>query len=208
MRNLLCAVVALLAAPALSGGAPKDTDIRSIDFKNFSFLWDNNMEHPPSYDASPWQWLMRLPQSRIHVVNGVHHFHEPNESQLERARAPRVSVGRVVYGDLDGSGMEWAAAHLNYSSGGTQNWDYLYVYKPADEHPRLVGILKSGERGYGGLYRTAIQNGLLVLDFADRDRRVGDCCSEGYIRVRYRWKNGSFIEEGPRERGDVNLKEP
>jgi len=208
MRKLLCAVLVLLAATALSNGAPKDMDIRSIDFKNFSFAWDSKMENPPSYDASPWHWLLSLPQSRIHVVNGVHHFYEPNESQLEHERAPRVTVDQVVFGDLGGNGMEEAAVHLNYSSGGTQNWDYLYVYKSADDHLRLMGILKSGERGYGGLYRTAIQNGLLVLDFADPDRRAGDCCSDGYIRVRYRWKNGSFIEEGPRERGNINFKEP
>jgi len=201
-------MLVLLAATALSGGAPKGTGIRNTDFKNFSFPWENNMRKPPSYDVSPWQWLIQLPQSRIHLVNGVHHFYEPNESQLERERAPRVSVQGAAYGDLDQDGIEQAAVHLNYSSGGTQNWDYLYVYESVDGRARLMGILKSGERGYGGLYRTAIQNGLLVLDFADRDRRVGDCCSEGYIRVRYRWKNGAFLEEGPRERGDVNLKRP
>jgi hypothetical protein len=34
-------------------------------------------------------------------------------------------------------------------------------------------------------------------------RRVGDCCSEGYIRVRYKWRKGSFVETGAREKGDV-----
>jgi hypothetical protein len=204
MRKLICAVLVLLPVAALNGSSPKDAGIRSIDFKNFSFPWNNSMEHPPSYDAFPWRWLMRIPQSTIHVVNGVCHFHEPNESKSERADVGRVTVRGVVYGDLDGSATEMAAVLLSYKSGGTQSWDYLYVYKPAGEHPSLIGILKSGERGYGGLYGTAIQNGLLVLDFADRDRRMGDCCSEGYIRVRYRLKNGSFVEKGPRERGDVN----
>jgi hypothetical protein len=207
MRNSSRILLVLFALTILARGAPKIPSIRSIDFKNFSFPWDDNMKHPPSYDASPWHWLMPLPQSRIRVVNGAHHFYEPDQSQLERERSPLVSVDALAYGDLDRDGIEEAAVHLNYSSGGTQNWDYLYVYKPANEHPRLMGILKSGERGYGGLYRAAIQNGLLILDFADLDRRVGDCCSEGYIRVRYRWRSGAFIEEGPRERGDVNLNE-
>jgi hypothetical protein len=113
----------------------------------------------------------------------------------------------VTYGDLDGNGTEEAAVHLNYGSGGTQNWDYLYVYKSVDGRPSLIGILISGERGYGGLVRSSIENGLLVLDFADADRRVGDCCSEGYIRVHYRWRNGTFVEIGARERGDLNLHE-
>ncbi len=207
MRNFSRVLLVLFALTILASGAPKIPSIRSIDFKNFSFPWDDDMEHPPSYGASPWHWLMAPPESRIRVVNGAYHFYEPGQSQLERRRSPLVSVDAVAYGDLDRDGIEEAAVHLNYSSGGTQNWDYLYVYKPANERPRLMGILKSGERGYGGLYRAAIQNGLLILDFADPDRRVGDCCSEGYIRVRYRWRSGAFIEEGPRERGDVNLNE-
>jgi len=198
----------LLAATALSRGAPKGTDIRSIDFKNFSFPWDDDVAAAPSERVTPWHWIDSVPQSRIRVVNGVRHFRKPNQSRLEREHSPLLRVNSVIYGDLDGNGEEEAAVHLNYSTGGTANWDYLYVYKFARGDPRLMGILQSGSRGYGGLARTSIQGGMLVLDFADPERLAGDCCSEGYIRVRYRWKNGSFIEEGPRERGDVNLKGP
>jgi hypothetical protein len=83
--------------------------------------------------------------------------------------------------------------------------DYLYIYRESSTGPKLLGILKAGSRADGGLFRTAIRQGLLVLDFADAERRVGDCCSEGYIRVCYRWRNGSFNEEGPRERGDIKM---
>jgi hypothetical protein len=165
------------------------------------------MEGPPSYGPSPWHWLKTLPVSKIQVVNGICHFYEPGQSPLERERAPLLSVDAVTYGDLDTDGMEEAAVHLNYSTGGTQNWDYLYIYRLVGGHPKPMGILKAGSRADGGLYRTAIQNGLLVLDFADAERRAGDCCSEGYIRVRYRWKNGGFGEEGPRERGDIDLNQ-
>jgi hypothetical protein len=112
----------------------------------------------------------------------------------------------VTYGDLNADGTEEAAVHLNYTEGGTANWDYLYVYKLVRTRPKLMSILKGGSRSHGGLNRVAIQNGLLTLDFADPDRRVGDCCSEGYIRVRYRWRDGKFVEEGPREHGDVDLR--
>ena len=40
-----------------------------------------------------------------------------------------VSVDAVIYGDLDSDGIEEAAVLLNCSSGGTVNWDFLYIYK-------------------------------------------------------------------------------
>jgi hypothetical protein len=107
---------------------------------------------------------------------------------------------------LDGDGNEEAIVHLNYSTGGTANWDFLYVYGQGHGQLPILGILESGSRGYGGLVRTRITQGLLVLDFADAERRVGDCCSEGYVRIRYRWKKGVFVETGTRERGDLDLK--
>lgn len=200
-------VVALLFAAGASPQSHKPASIRDIDFKNFSFPWDDIMEEPPSYNLSPWHWLTLLPRTKIRFEKGIHHFYEPNQSQSERERAPLVSVDEVTYGDLDRDSAKVATVHLNYSSSGTQNWDYLYVYRIHRGQPELLGILESGERGYGGLYRTAIQGGLLVLEFADADRRVGDCCSEGYIRVHYRWRNGAFVEEGPRERGDLKPDE-
>ncbi len=206
MRKLLSAVLVLVVVTTIASGAARKTNgIRSIDFKNFSVPWDDDLAAPPSDRVSPWHWINPLPESLIRVVNGMHHFYEPNQSQFERERAPLISVDSVVYGDLDGDGTEEAAVHLNYSTGGTENWDYLYVYRLVRGHSKLMGILESGSRGYGGLGRTAIQDGLLVLDFADPDRRVGDCCSEGYIRIRYHWRNRAFVEEGPRERGDLPL---
>jgi hypothetical protein len=115
-------------------------------------------------------------------------------------------MGSVTYGDLDGDQSEVAAVALNYSGGGTANWDYLYVYKLEKGVPRLRGWLESGSRADGGLVGVTIQNGQLILDFADSERRIADCCSEGYIRVRYVWKERRFVETGARERGDLNLE--
>ena len=200
MRSLSPVVSLLLALSTLVGATDKPSDIRAIDFKNFSFPWNHQVARA---DRSTWNWIASRPQTLIHVENGIHFFREAGQSDSHFG--PRISVDSVTYGDLDGDRSEEAAVHLNYGTGGTQNWDYLYVYKLGDGRAKLIGLLVSGERGDGGLVRSVIQNGLLVLDFADPDRRVGDCCSEGYIRVHYRWRDGAFVEEGARERGDLDL---
>ena len=48
-----------------------------------------------------------------------------------------------------------------------------------------------------------IQSGQLTLDFGDGERRIGDCCSLGVIRVRYRLQNGIFISAGRTEKDAV-----
>jgi hypothetical protein len=191
----------------LTVSVAETTRLRDIDFKNFSFPWDDD-EMAESTAVPPlYRWISPLPKSSIRALKGLHHFYEPDQDPLQRERARYISIDSVIFGDLDKDGIEEAAVHLNYSTGGTANWDFLYIYKLVHGQPRLVGILESGSRGYGGLGRISIQDDLLILDFADGERRVGDCCSEGYIRVRYRWRKGAFVEEGPRERGDLNIHE-
>jgi hypothetical protein len=153
---------------------------------------------------SLYHWITP-PSVNIRVANGIHHFYPRNRDALEGIY-PLLRVNSVTYGDLQGDGAEEAAVHLNYSTGGTSNWDFLYLCRLRDNVPKLFAILQSGSRGSGGLVRVSMTNGILALDFADEERRLGDCCSEGYIRVRYGLRHGNFIEQGPHERGDLQLR--
>lgn len=205
MRNFARATITFLFLGVASSAGPRySTDIRSIDFKNFSFPWDEEMADGV---PSEWRWISPERQSHFRTSNGIHHFYSPGQDQYERERAPLISVDSVTYGDVDGDGKEEAAVHLNYSSGGTANWDFLYLYTVYNGRPKLLALLESGSRADGGLVHVVIAKQRLVLDFADSERRVGDCCSEGYIRVRYRWRNGAFVEEGPHEKGNLPLQE-
>ena len=75
----------------------------------------------------------------------------------------------------------------------------------ARHNKKLFAVLESGSRADRGLVRVEIQRRLLMLDFQDTARRVGLCCSEGFVRVRYRWMQHRFIESGVRQRGKLLL---
>lgn len=150
---------------------------------------------PPS-----WQWLPQSRNSDIRLRDGIHRFQVPGAPMLG---SPYLMFWSVAFGDLTGDGRDEAVVDLLYSSGGTANWLYLYVYTTADGSPKLLGILRSGSRANGGLIRVAIQQGLLVLDFEDTNRRVADCCSEGWVRVAYRRQGSHFVENGGRSYGDL-----
>lgn len=179
----------------VSLGASQGCWIRQVDFKNFIYPWDA----PEDSDSTKWYWSQIPATSKVRLIDGKHRFIDPKAPDI----SPALRFSFTIYGDLDGDGIEESAVALNYTTGGTMNWDYLYVFKLDHGKPRLLGRLRSGSRASGGLVRGAIKQGLLVLDFADANKRTGDCCSTGFIRVRYRLTDGHFIEEGQREYGDL-----
>jgi hypothetical protein len=170
-------------------------DVHAVDFKNFSYRWQTRVGGVPS----SWRWLPQSQNSDIRLLDGVHRFQESGEPMLG---SPYLMFWSVAFGDLTGDGRDEAAVDLIYSTGGTANWHYLYVYTTADGSPELLGILRSGSRADGGLVRATIQRRLLVLDFADTNRRMADCCSKGWVRVAYRWQDSHFAESGSRTYGD------
>ena len=199
--NLHFSLVLLLLLPFSMGHtASSQSPIRQIDFRNFTYAWDE----PIALDTT-WRWLDSSPQSHIKVSDGMYSFDDEND--MEGEPSPFLSVDSITYGDLTGDGTEEAIVKLNYSSGGTANWDYLYVYRLRKGHLLLLGRLESGTRGYGGLIRVTVEGASLVMDFADKDKLLGDCCSAGYIRVHYRWQRGTFVEFGARQYGDMELRE-
>jgi hypothetical protein len=205
MKNILRVLFVTLSLVAVIANAQKPITIRQVDFDSFSFEWSD--PEPPEDLPEPWHWFTSAPDQHLRAVNGFHHFYPRDQDSYIREHSPLVSVESVTYGDLDGDGVEEAVVALNYSTGGTFNWDYLYAYKLESGQPHLLARMQSGSRGYGGLVRAFVRNQLLVVDFADPERRVGDCCSEGYIRVSYRWRDSAFVEEGERGHGKIFLEE-
>jgi len=193
--------LALLFLPISIGNIASPWSIRQIDFRNFTYAWD---DAPGPFDTT-WRWLDSSPESQIKVSDGIHRFDDEND--LGEGPSPLLRVASVIYGDLTGHGTDEAIVELNYSTGGTANWDYLYVYSLTKGHLLLLGRLESGSRGYGGLIRVRVEGTSLVTDFADKDKLRGDCCSAGFIRVRYRLQRGTFVEFGARQYGDMELRE-
>jgi hypothetical protein len=185
----------LLLAASLASG----TGIREIDFRNFEFKWTT----PKLGVPAAWSWLEKPPTAVVRAVNGRHDF-SPVEAVTGGYSGGYLMVESVTYGDLNGDGVEDAAVDLLYSTGGTANWHYLYVFTVENGARVLLGRLQSGSRADGGLMKVDIQKETLVLRFADSARRAGDCCSAGYIVARYGWKGGRFVEVGTRESGDLN----
>jgi hypothetical protein len=203
MKLTVRIVLVPMVLAAVATATAQKSKIRQVDFKNFTYEWNDATGEGVPED---WHWIASLPKTRIATTNGLHRFDE-DRAEDDPSPSPVLSVDSVTYGDLLGDRGEEAVVSLNYGTGGTANWDYLYVYKLKNDHPVLLALMETGSRGSGGLVHVTVRGGLLVADFADKDRMIGDCCSGGYIRVRYRWQNGRFVEVGAREHGNLDLHE-
>lgn len=181
---------------------PRSNSIRQVDFKNFVYPWEGGGS-PPEH----WHWIGKIPSTTVALSDGTHRFLEDAEPGQDPRWVPALWINSITYGNLDRDQEEEAAVVLQYSTGGTANWSYLYVYKLDQGNPKLLAWLESGSRADGGLVNVAIQNGQLVAEFADSERRIADCCSKGFIRVRYAWKDHRFVENGKREKGDLEIEE-
>jgi hypothetical protein len=92
---------------------------------------------------------------------------------------------------------------IQYHTGGSANWSYIYAYSLKSDKPRLLGWMQSGDRAASGLRALMISNGQFTLDVNDLSERRADCCSAGFVRTTYEWRGGKFVLQGPPKYGSV-----
>jgi hypothetical protein len=183
-----CAVLLVTLAAA--------ENIRGVKFSEFTFPWSDPLVNGV---PSAWRWMDKTPRGTLRLVKGRHDF----SARSDPAHDGYLVLHSTTYGDLDGDGRDEAAVELRFGTGGTASWHYLYLYTLVRGAPRLLAILESGSRADGGLVKVEIRDRLLVLEFQDPERRMADCCSEGFVRVTYLWRQGQFVESGSRKYGDL-----
>ena len=112
-----------------------------------------------------------------------------------------LTLEAVEFADVTDDGKEEALVILRFDTGGTAYSHYVYIYSLAAGKPRLLAYFHSGDRAYSGLYRVYGEGGKLVVELFDPEKRTGDCCSTGFVRTRYRWRDGRFEALGAHEFG-------
>jgi hypothetical protein len=190
------------------GFTSAQTNIRQVDFKNFTYPLSG-----PRLGHDRLQWLdmptgAHSNRKPIHLVNGDDLTKSSSfvMDGQEYTQWEGFTLQSVEFADVTGDGQEDAIVVLHYRTGGTQQTDYVYIYSFAAGKPRLLAYFHSGDRAASGLYKVYGENGKLVVELFDPEKRSGDCCSSGFVRTRYKWRNGRFEAFGARE--SVTLQEP
>lgn len=170
-------------------------DIRSVDFKNFVYPWQD----PEEWPDHP-QWMSLNLQEHIELVGGKWDDRSANDL-AERGPFSGLTLEGVDYAKLSSGSQDSAIVVLRYDSGGTQYHYWVYIYECWNGKPELMGFFHAGERAGYGLYRVFAKNHELIVQLFDPAFREGDCCSSGYVSYRYRWDGRGFEAVGTPAKG-------
>ena len=160
------------------------TNIHSIDFKNFTYLADCAGEKP----------------EKITVKDGEFSKETKTGDYTEHMSFDIMSV---TYGDLNGDKQDEAVILSVCNTGGTGQFTEGFIYTMKGGKPTLVASVPGGDRADGGLRSLKVENGLLVVDANDESENSGACCPEFAIITKYRLTNDKLVKAGEPIRRDL-----
>lgn len=129
---------------SVSAQSPTPGDIHSVDFRNFRY-----------YPA----WLNEEGPRKVSVkaVNGSYTKKTPDEEIT-------FKVNDVVYGDLNGDGLDEAVVLTVCNTGGSIWADDGFLYTMRNGKPTLLSYIQGGDRANGGIRGAWIEGGLLRVE--------------------------------------------
>ena len=177
---VFCAIVSTVAF-----SQSPSTEIRSVDFKNFSYPWVE-----PSGWPNHLQWMSLRLKQYVRLADGRSVDHGGDDKDVPFAG---LTLEGVQYATLSDERSEDAIVVLRYDTGGTQYHYWVYIYAGSNEPPpALLGFFHAGDRAANGLYKVFARNRILHVQLFDPKHQEGDCCSSGYLDYQFRWNGRAF----------------
>jgi hypothetical protein len=171
--------ILLSLACAFSLSAVAQSNIRKVDFKNFTYNVD-------IFES----------KEKIKVKDGTFDRNTSEEKLY-------FSVTVDSYGDLDGDGKEEAVVLTMMNTGGTGNFSSGIIFTIKGGKPVVLTSFEGGDRAYGGLVSAKIVNKMLIVQQYDVGNAGGACCPEFVVTANYAWKGKKLISVGKQERREI-----
>lgn len=173
MRTLGVLNIVLLSTLAIAAQA----DIRSVDFKNFTYM----------------AYCVGNKPQRITVKDGEYSFEKQEDGWVDRFY---FNVFVTTYGDVNGDGKDDAIVLTVCNTGGTGNFSEGMIYSMNGGKPALIARIPGGDRAAGGLRTARVEDGLLVVESNEEGPQGGLCCPQFIITTKYRVVGGRLQPQG------------
>ncbi len=171
-----------------SAGAFAQNEIQKVDFKNFTYLAHCVGEAP----------------QKITVKDGEFSEEKQEDGYVDRFY---FHVFDFAYGDLNGDRREEAVVLSVCNTGGTGNFSEGFVFSIKAGRPSLVARIPGGDRAYGGLRSTHVENGLLIVESNEAGPEGGACCPQFIVTTKYKLGTGKIVQAGRAIRRELYPKE-
>ena len=175
------ALATILALGNLASAS--SNDIHQIDFKNFHYRPSclRLADSPAEIEQSQLQGE----GESVIVTNGVFKNENP-EDPLD------FRILEVNYGELNSSQVAIVTTVCN--TGGSGNFSEGYIFGMANGQPKLLAVIRGGDRANGGIRSATVEHGLLKVGRYGTDG--GACCPE-WVEVRdYKFLKGKLVQVG------------
>ncbi len=170
MERWLLSIVVVLGSFPICGA-----QIRSVDWKNFSYPWYPADTRPPYRGR------------KITLVNGEFKVDANRRRNIENLW---VTFSNVAYADLTGDGRDEAIVLINGIETFNSGTGCIFVYTMSRGRLRLLWLHETGDRGMGGLKELKVVNRDLLVEQYEDNRCMA--CTDRWRRTLYRWNGRRF----------------
>ncbi|MGD9627748.1 MAG: hypothetical protein AB7V18_00690 [Pyrinomonadaceae bacterium] len=174
---LFRAALAFIFAAVAALAAHAQGDIRKVDFKNFTYA----------------AFCVGDTAENVTVKDGEFSRETQEDGYVDRFY---FRVFDIAYGDLTGDAAPEAVILTVCNTGGTGNFSEGFIYTLQGGKPKLLAHLEGGDRAYGGLRGSRIENGVLTVDSNDVGEMGGACCPEFVVSTKYKLTAGKLVAIG------------
>lgn len=173
------------------------TDIRKIDFQNFTY-----QPFCAGDETNDVYATIKVTGGTIKNVKLVGDEYQ----QIDENLPNYFDVEKPIYGDIDGDGKDEAIITSVCNTGGTGQFDEGYIYTLKKGKPVLLTRFQGGDRGFGGIVSVKFEKGSLVVE---RNDSVGgaNCCAEFTLTDHYKWNGGKLVAVGKSVRRELHPAE-
>lgn len=185
MKKIISAILFLIA---LNFVVSAQSDVKNIDFSNFTYQPFCAGEDPQKITVKDNEF------SETKEVDGF-----PDRLYFK--------VFSVAYGDLTGDKNDEAIVLTVCNTGGTGNFTEGFIFGMKAGKPVMLARIPGGDRAYGGLREARVENNLLVVKANDVGEAGGACCPEFVVTARFKLSGGKLTESGKSERSELYPKE-
>lgn len=181
MKNVAITWFIILSALPAAGA---QADIRSVDFKNFTYT----------------ALCAGEKAQKITVTNGEFSKEMQMDGYIDRMY---FRVFDASYGDLNGDGKDEAIIIGVCNTGGTGNFSEGFIYAEKVGKPILIARIPGGDRAYGGLRSAKVENGILIVESNDPGTNGASCCPEVAVTSRYKLRGSRIVAFGKSGRREL-----